>query len=213
MYEEGVIIETAQTQLEIIELEPQEALKQHEPTRTIESSEIESSTRQDSTSTSAPVEPTSKSPEDIISATRYAPMENQTIDIEGIQAVLCGALTRYVIQYGTYHQSSIATAMLENSGVCSLTSSPAFPSHLQNLYDIAGEYLWVHAMRHFRVIIRPNISGLRLNDAALEKAMSVVNKRELAAEASDCSLVTFGRPRTGIRLREHDIFEQDESFE
>ena len=41
MYEEGVIIETAQTQLEIIELEPQEALKQHEPTRTIESSEIE----------------------------------------------------------------------------------------------------------------------------------------------------------------------------
>ena len=153
--------------------------------------------------------------------------DNDTINVKDIQALLCGTLTQYTIQYGTHYQSKLAAKMVEKTRKiaahqklkakegCAHTLVPDFADHLQTLYDIMGEYLWLHAMNNFRVNIRPSIVGLRLDDEALEKATQFINKTEISSEGLDYSLVSYGDPGTGIStpVRDHhDIFEEVEGF-
>jgi hypothetical protein len=153
--------------------------------------------------------------------------DNDTINVKDIQALLCGTLTQYTIQYGTHYQSKLAAKMVEKTRKIAAhqklkakegsahTLVADFSDHLQTLYDIMGEYLWFHAMNNFRVNIRPSIVGLRLDDEALEKATQIVNKTEISSAGLDYSLVSYGDPGTGISITvrdHHDIFEEVEGF-
>lgn len=154
--------------------------------------------------------------------------ESSSMNVEEIQAVLCGSITRYVILYGTSHQSVLANTMMKSTERiaqemdatpegCTSTVTPNFALHLAEIHDLAGDYLWMHALNHFKQNVRPTI-GVELDDAALEKALDVLQTKPPSVEICDCSLDTIMRKdrvlyKTMLFDKSHNIFsEKDVGF-
>jgi len=144
------------------------------------------------------------------------------ISVSQVQALLCGSITRYIIQYGTSHQSSMASEIMKTAKLLAQVDNAShgrgeeFAEQLQKLYNVAGEYMFIHALNHFRKYILPRVNLMIENDV-LEKAMVVQRKSggEIVdgGGVNDCSLLDYaGR----IHLEAHadaDLFEYDKDFE
>ena len=150
-------------------------------------------------------------------------LSDKSMEITKIRALLCGVVTQYMIQYGTQYQSTIANEMLEETDMVSKDEAMlddenikcTFAFHLQHVYDVAGEILWLQAMNHFKGVIRPHVGGLRLDDDTLDEAMSILQRKNLCSGDMNVSLVTLCRLHNlHTKYKPQDeIFEHDESFE